>query len=202
MPAPPTLRRSPLAFPTLSRFSGSTRRSPKFSAFGKATAGSFRLICSRSEDCPAHLISFAGGAGPGDGGLDLNHQLAERNCRPALLGSSQGHSRLYPYRWWVSGTLPIGLVASPSPATTYDLVHGTPAQVGSSTFSVTVRGCGGHISSHRYTVSIAPAQTAHSVSLKWQPSATAVSYDLYRSTFSGGPYGLVASAILATSFVD
>ncbi len=107
-----------------------------------------------------------------------------------------------PYRWWISGTLPSGLVASPSPATTYDLVHGTPAKVGSSTFSVTVRGCGGHISSHRYTVSITPAQTAHSVSLKWQPSATAVSYDLYRSTLSGGPYGLVASAILGTSFVD
>ena len=64
--------------------------------FGKATARSFGLICSRSEDCPAHLISFAGGAGPGDGGLDLNHQLAERNRGPALLGSSQGHSRLYP----------------------------------------------------------------------------------------------------------
>src|SRR5207302_5409344 len=58
------------------------------------------------------------------------------------------------------------------------------------------------ISSHRYTVSIAPAQTAHSVCLKWQPSATAVSYDLYRSTLSCGPYGLVASAILGTSFVD
>src|SRR5437773_6568599 len=70
--------------------------------------------------------------------------------------------------------------------------------VGSSTFSVTVKGCGGHISSRRYTVSIAPAQTAHSVSLKWQSSPTAVSYDLYRSTFSGGPYGLVASAILGT----
>src|SRR5437588_12573694 len=96
MPAPPTLRRSPRAFPILSRFSGSTRRSPKFAAFGKATARSFRLICSRSEDCPAHLISFAGGAGPGDDGLDLNHQLAERNRGPALLGSSQGHSRLYP----------------------------------------------------------------------------------------------------------
>ena len=107
-----------------------------------------------------------------------------------------------PYRWWISGTLPSGLVASPSPSTTYDLVHGTPAMVGSSTFSVTVRGCGGHISSRRYTVSIAPAQTAHSVSLKWQSSPTAVSYDLYRSTFSGGPYGLVASAILGTSFVD
>jgi len=74
--------------------------------------------------------------------------------------------------------------------------------VGSSTFSVTVKGCGGHISSRWYTVSIAPAQTAHSVSLKWRPSATAVSYDLYRSTLSGGPYGLVASAILGTSFVD
>ena len=73
-----------------------SRWSPKFAAFGKATARSFGLICSRSEDCPAHLISFAGGAGPGDGGLDLNHQLAERNYRPALLGSSQGHSRLYP----------------------------------------------------------------------------------------------------------
>src|SRR5207244_2172736 len=107
-----------------------------------------------------------------------------------------------PYRWWISGTLPSGLVASPSPATTYDLVHGTPAMVGSSTFSVTVKGCGGHISSRWYTVSIAPAQTAHSVSLKWQRSATAVSYDLYRSTLSGGPYGLVASAILGTSFVD
>ncbi len=44
--------------------------------------------------------------------------------------------------------------------------------------------------------------SAHSVSLKWQSSPTAVSYDLYRSTFSGGPYGLVASAILGTSFVD
>src|SRR3989475_11138877 len=74
--------------------------------------------------------------------------------------------------------------------------------VGSSTFSVTVKGCGGHISSRRYTVSIAPAQTAHSVSLKWQSSPTAVSYDLYRSTFSGGPYALVGSAILGTSFVD
>jgi hypothetical protein len=107
-----------------------------------------------------------------------------------------------PYRWWISGTLPSGLAASPSPATTSDLVHGTPVSVGSSTFSVTVRGCGGHISSHRYTITIAPAQTAHSVSLKWQPSPTAVSYDLYRSTFSGGPYALVASAILGTGFVD
>src|SRR5437879_13658265 len=107
-----------------------------------------------------------------------------------------------PYRWWISGTLPSGLVASPSPATTYDLVHGTPAQVGSSTFSVTVRGCGGHISSRRYTVSIAPAQTAHSVSLKWQSSPTAVSYDLYRCTFSDGPYGLVASAILGPGSID
>src|SRR5947208_16204905 len=72
-----------------------SRWSPKFAAFGKATARSFGLICSRSEDCPAHLMSFAGAAGPDDGGLDLNHQLAERNYRPALLGSSQDNSRLY-----------------------------------------------------------------------------------------------------------
>src|ERR1700745_3067592 len=56
---------------------------------------SFRLICSRSEDCSAHLISFVDAAGSGDGGLDLHHQLAERNRGPALLGGSQGHSWLY-----------------------------------------------------------------------------------------------------------
>jgi len=64
--------------------------------FVRRQPGSFRPICSRSENCPANLISFAGGAGPGDGGLDLNYQLAERNRGPALLGASQGHSRLYP----------------------------------------------------------------------------------------------------------
>src|SRR5205809_1056309 len=51
--------------------------------------------------------------------------------RPAIgCTSVNGFVCCTPYRWWVSGTLPFGLVASPSPATTYDLVHGTPAQVG------------------------------------------------------------------------
>ena len=107
-----------------------------------------------------------------------------------------------PYRWWISGTLPQGLAASPSRFTTYDLLHGTPDRVGWFTFSITVRGCGGHISTHRYTIRILPAQTTHSVSLNWKPSPGAVAYDLYRSTSSGGPYALVASAISGTNFVD
>src|SRR3989442_13685908 len=59
--------------------------------FGKATARSFRLICSRSEDYSAHIISFSGDAGPGDGCLNLNHQLGERYHGAALLASSQRH---------------------------------------------------------------------------------------------------------------
>src|SRR5436853_7805803 len=45
--------------------------------FGKATARSFRLICSRSEDYPAYLISFAGGSCLGDGCLNLYHLIPD-----------------------------------------------------------------------------------------------------------------------------
>src|SRR5438105_7667527 len=68
------------------------RRPPRSTLFpyttlfrSKATAGSFRLICSRSEDCPAHLISFAGGAGPGDDGLRSEEHTSELQSRVDLV---------------------------------------------------------------------------------------------------------------------
>ena len=50
---------------------------------------------------------------------------------------------------------------------------------------------------------VPPAPVPHSVSLAWRATGTAnvVSYSLYRSTISGGSYGLLASA-LGTAFYD
>jgi fibronectin type 3 domain-containing protein len=44
----------------------------------------------------------------------------------------------------------------------------------------------------------------HSVSLAWQGTGTAnvISYSLYRSTVSGGSYGLLASALSTASYDD
>jgi len=49
-----------------------------------------------------------------------------------------------------------------------------------------------------------PATVPHSVSLAWQGTGTAnvVSYSLYRSTISGGSYGLLASALSTASYDD
>src|SRR5438034_454785 len=72
--------------------------------FGKATARSFRLICSRSEDYPAHLISFAVGARPGSDGALSHPEVAvlSHGCllrfvpldvfRRTLRAGSFGHS--------------------------------------------------------------------------------------------------------------
>jgi hypothetical protein len=52
------------------------------------------------------------------------------------------------------------------------------------------------------TISRAPVQ--HSVALTWKDTLASdvMSYSLYRSTTSGGSYGLVASAILGVSYID
>jgi hypothetical protein len=43
----------------------------------------------------------------------------------------------------------------------------------------------------------------HSVTLNWSPSTTAgVTYNVYRSTVSGGPYSLLSSGLTSTSYVD
>ena len=44
-------------------------------------------------------------------------------------------------------------------------------------------------------------ETTHSVTLNWNPSACAASYNVYRGTKSGGPYGKIGSAA-KPSYVD
>ena len=44
--------------------------------------------------------------------------------------------------------------------------------------------------------------TGHSVTLAWNASQNATSYNIYRGTASGGPYTKVASAIVSTTYTD
>jgi fibronectin type 3 domain-containing protein len=44
--------------------------------------------------------------------------------------------------------------------------------------------------------------TGHSVTLTWNGSQNATSYNIYRATTSGGPYAKVASAIVSTIYND
>lgn len=77
-----------------------------------------------------------------------------------------------------------------------------------SMFSIAVKGCGGHTASNSYTIVIAsapppPPPIQHSVSLSWNPSTTSgVTYNVLRSTVSGGYYGIIASGLTTTSYVD
>jgi fibronectin type 3 domain-containing protein len=44
--------------------------------------------------------------------------------------------------------------------------------------------------------------TGHSVSLTWNASQGATSYNVYRGNVSGGPYVQIASGIVATTYTD
>ncbi len=44
--------------------------------------------------------------------------------------------------------------------------------------------------------------TGHSVTLTWNASQNATSYNIYRGTMSGGPYTRLASGIVSTTYSD
>jgi len=46
------------------------------------------------------------------------------------------------------------------------------------------------------------ATTGHSVTLTWNASQNAASYNVYRGTIHGGPYLKVASGIVSTTYTD
>ena len=61
-----------------------------------------------------------------------------------------------PYRWsWKN--LPAFFAATPASNTSYLHLSGTPNLPNLYTFSISVRGCGGYISTHSYTITIAQA---------------------------------------------
>ena len=46
------------------------------------------------------------------------------------------------------------------------------------------------------------ATTGHSITLTWNASENATSYNLYRSTTHGGPYLKAGSGIVGTTYID
>jgi hypothetical protein len=91
-----------------------------------------------------------------------------------------------PYKWSVTGTLPAGITFTPINNTQSLSVTGTPTTASSYSFSVEVKGCGGHISQVNYTVVIQPAPV-EVVNLTWNASTSSniAGYNMYR-----GPDGV------------
>jgi len=99
-----------------------------------------------------------------------------------------------PYKWAVtSGTLPAGLTVTPSSATTSLDLTGTPLQAGTYSFTVSVTGCGGHVSTMSYEIVIDGA-VSYTVDLSWNASTSTdvAGYNIYR-----GPDGVTWSKINA-----
>jgi len=109
-----------------------------------------------------------------------------------------------PYRWSIkSGSLPAGLRAGESSSTTSYVISGVPTTGESSTFTVEVVGCGGHVSTHSYSLAI-EVESNYSVTLYWNASTSPdiTGYNIYRGTVSGGPYTKIAGLVTDTTYTD
>jgi len=92
-----------------------------------------------------------------------------------------------PYRWKVtSGTLPSGVTDEKSNNTTSLDLSGTPTGAATYSFTVSVTGCGGHVSTASFEIVIQNAAT-YSVNLNWDASTSndIAGYNVYR-----GPDGV------------
>src|SRR5262249_61805888 len=92
-----------------------------------------------------------------------------------------------PYSWKiVSGSLPPGVRKTTSKDTTSLDLTGVPTTAASYSFTVSVTGCGGHVSKKAYTVVI-QRTPIHVVDLKWTASKSShvMGYNVYR-----GPDGV------------
>jgi len=54
----------------------------------------------------------------------------------------------------------------------------------------------------KLTGKAAVTATGHSVTLTWNSSTNATSYNIYRGTVHGGPYVKVASGVVTTTYTD
>jgi hypothetical protein len=91
-----------------------------------------------------------------------------------------------PFVWSSSGTLPAGVQSRVVNNTRSLDLSGAPTSAASYSFTVSVRGCGGHVAEQTYTVVIQPAPV-HVVNLSWTASTSAdiAGYNMYR-----GPDGM------------
>jgi len=120
------------------------------------------------------------------------------------LGTVYASGGCTPYRWSIrSGSLPAGLSAKESSSTRSYVISGVPTTGESSTFTVEVVGCGGHVSTQNYSVAIEIASN-YSVTLYWNASISPdiAGYNVYRGTVSGGPYTKIGGLVTDTTYTD
>jgi hypothetical protein len=109
-----------------------------------------------------------------------------------------------PYKWAiVSGNLPAGVAATTSTSTKALDLSGTPTQAASYSFTVTVTGCGGHVSQASYTVDI-QATPNDVVNLSWEASTSGnvAGYNVYRSPNGVTWKKINTSLIAGTVYTD
>jgi hypothetical protein len=108
-----------------------------------------------------------------------------------------------PYKWAVgSGTLPAGVSATPTVKTTSLTFAGTPSNAATYSFTISVTGCGGHVSTMPYQVVIQPA-AVHVVDLSWIASTSndIAGYNVYRGP-DGTTWSKINAALVAATLYD
>ncbi len=108
-----------------------------------------------------------------------------------------------PYKWTLaSGSLPNGVSAKASSNTESLDLAGTPAAAGKYTFTVSVKGCGGHVSDESYDVTI-QSTADHVVDLNWNASTSGntAGYNVYRSP-NGSTWSKINAALVASTLYD
>jgi hypothetical protein len=106
----------------------------------------------------------------------------------AVINASGGCT---PYRWaLVSGSLPNGVSMTPSSNTESLDLKGTPTAAGTDSFTLSVTGCGGHVSEMSYKVVI-QATSAYVIDLGWDASTSSdvSGYNIYRAVYSNSTCG-------------
>jgi hypothetical protein len=119
----------------------------------------------------------------------------------ALINAKYGCT---PYKWAiVSGALPVGVTQKVSTTTTSLALSGAPTRAGSYSFTVSVTGCGRHVSTDSYTVVIQAAAN-HVVGLNWNASTSTdvAGYNVYRSPDDSTWKKINVSLVPSTAYAD
>ncbi len=108
-----------------------------------------------------------------------------------------------PFKWAiVSGALPTGVTKAVSTNTTDLDLSGTPTKPATYSFTVSVTGCGGAVSTKSYKVTI-QASGNHVVDLDWKASTSThiAGYNMYRSP-DGSTWKKINASLIASTLYD
>jgi hypothetical protein len=108
-----------------------------------------------------------------------------------------------PYKWAIaSGTLPAGVTAKVSSATTALDLTGKPTKAATYAFAVKATGCGGGVSEKSYKIVI-QASANHVVDLSWKASTSSdiAGYNVYRGP-DGTTWKKINASLVASTVYD